>query len=638
MKAFFSSLIADRWQTPQARIPADLPVEAPLEMPVQAFDETPGRFAVPDTSPSTIGSRRAALIAAAAALTLFPLAELLRISSPGGIDPVEAFFIILFLPLFAWIAFSFCSAVAGFWTLLLGHGDIRLLSDQPRLPATRTAVLIPIYNEDVDAVFRRLSAMTDSAAKAGPEGAFDFFILSDSTEAHVQQAERIAFDRLCAMGATNVYYRHRPVNTERKPGNIAEWVRRFGSGYEHMIVLDADSLMSGKVMLQLVDAMERHPGVGLIQTVPTVANGGTLFSRWQQFASRLYGPVSTAGLVWWTGAEGSFWGHNAIIRVRAFAESCGLPALSGRAPFGGTIMSHDIVEAALLRRRGWAVHMVTVPDGSFEEFPPTLIDLSIRDRRWCQGNLQHLQLLGGRGMHWVSRLHLLMGASSYLTSPLWALLLCASLVQAAVMKQTGVMAQFNALSGWLLLLSALLLLGPKMLSVAWALMARERREAFGGTRKLLVGVLADFPLAALFAPAIMVTQIIALAGLISGRKAGWKAQRRDVAVITAGEAMERYRVHVATGMILCGICALIPGLVIWMLPVIPGLLLAPLIVVVTSRRDMGLRLKAHGIFLTPEEIAPSRLLANGADGRGNVIRLAFTHAEQPQAFKVGSGR
>jgi membrane glycosyltransferase len=169
--------------------------------------------------------------------------------------------------------------------------------------------------------------------------------------------------------------------------------------------------MSGSAMVGMASIMETKPTVGLLQTVPNIIGADTFFQRWMQFSAYAYGPIASAGLLWWSGSEANFWGHNAIVRTRAFADCCGLPELPGKPPFGGLIQSHDMVEAALLRRRGWAVHMVLI-DGSYEEYPPTVIDHAIRDRRWAQGNLQHLRLLDATGFHWTSRLHLLIGASA----------------------------------------------------------------------------------------------------------------------------------------------------------------------------------------------------------------------------------
>ncbi|MFW8695133.1 glycosyltransferase, partial [Mesorhizobium japonicum] len=158
------------------------------------------------------------------------------------------------------------------------------------------------------------------------------------------------------------FYRRRTDNAERKVGNLSEWIRRFGAAYENMIVLDADSTMAGETLLRMVDAMERNPGVGMIQTAPVIIKARTIFARVSQYSVRLYGRVAAAGLAYWTGSESSYWGHNAIIRTRAFAACCGLPSLKGKKPFGGHILSHDVVEAALIRRAGWAVHVTAALD------------------------------------------------------------------------------------------------------------------------------------------------------------------------------------------------------------------------------------------------------------------------------------
>src|SRR5690606_28111819 len=220
-------------------------------------------------------------------------------------------------------------------------------------------------------------------------------------------------------GHDRIFYRRRAKNTERKAGNIADWVRRFGAAYETMIILDADSVMSADTLVRMSAAIERNPDVGLIQTLPVIVNGSTLFARLQQFAGRVYGPLIAHGIAWWHGSESNYWGHNAAIRTRAFAEQAGLPELRGRKPFGGHILSHDFVEAALMRRGGWAIHMVPGLKGSYEESPPSLTEVAARDRRWCQGNLQHAAVLPARGLHWISRLHMLQGIGSYITAPMW---------------------------------------------------------------------------------------------------------------------------------------------------------------------------------------------------------------------------
>ncbi|MBJ7378782.1 glucans biosynthesis glucosyltransferase MdoH, partial [Sphingobium sp.] len=389
-----------------------------------------------------------------------------------------------------------------------------------------------------------------------------------------------------------VHYRRRALNIGRKPGNIAEWVQRFGGGYDYMVVLDADSVVSGQTMARLAADMERHPHVGLIQTVPTVMGAATLFARWQQFASRLFGPTSAAGMIWWAGSEGMFWGHNAIVRVSAFAESCGLPELPGRAPFGGHILSHDMLEAALLRRRGWDVHMVTADD-SFEEFPPSMPDLFTRDRRWCQGNIQHVPLLVKiKGLHPVSRFQLMVGASAYCTSPLWLALMLVVLggALAGVWPPAAILP-----SGGLLALTAVLLFGPKILAILWAMADPARRIGFGGAARMTRGVLVDIILSILMAPVAMLTQTINLFSILMGRKASWNGQTRDRDGMAMTSAIWLFKWHLLLGAGLTAM-AVKAGSLGWMSPVVAGLFAAPVLAALTARKDLGRKAEEHGLF------------------------------------------
>ena len=193
--------------------------------------------------------------------------------------------------------------------------------------------------------------------RPGSDDHFDYFLLSDTTDPDVWVAEERALvalrDRLRGKG--KVYYRHRRKNLNRKAGNIADFVTRWGGAYPNMVVLDADSLMTAHSVVSLAAAMEDDPDAGIIQTLPLIINRNTLFARLQQFAARIHGPIIASGLAVWMGRDGNYWGHNAIIRTAAFAAHCGLPDLRGRPPLGGHILSHDFVEAALIRRAGYAV-------------------------------------------------------------------------------------------------------------------------------------------------------------------------------------------------------------------------------------------------------------------------------------------
>ena len=331
---------------------------------------------------------------------------------------------------------------------------------------------------------------------------FHVVVLSDSTDADAWIAEEEAIlhlrDRL--VGASWIFYRHRPKNVDLKAGNVADWVRRFGAPYAHFVVLDADSLMEGETLVRLAAADGGQPHVGVIQTIPIVVGGVTLFARLQQFANRVYGPLIANGLAWWNGADGNYWGHNAIVRTVAFAEAAGLPHLKGPKPFGGHVLSHDFVEAALVRRGGWAVRLAPALSGSYEESPPSIVDLATRDRRWCQGNLQHLAVVTARGLRPVSRLHFVTGVFAYLASPLWlAFLVVGMLVslQARFVTSEPVTSGFRLLgmpaqdflrARRLFLIMMAVLLAPKFIALALLLTKRHLRRGCGGAARASVSV------------------------------------------------------------------------------------------------------------------------------------------------------
>jgi len=564
----------------------DLPAEAPLAMPVQDFHRYP-----PLTHQLTTRWlwRRGFLIAGSGLIGFAASIGIAALLAVDGYDAIDQVLALLSLMLFSWIAFGLLNASAG---LIVSIRD-RHRPDPPVIPPSRpVAVLLPVYNEDMTAVGRRIAYMTADLARIGMAPLFHFFVLSDSRHS-AEAAERAACRLLRRPDCSPIYYRRRPFNEARKPGNIAEWVTRFGGAYESMLVLDADSRMSGDAMARLASAIEADPAIGLIQTNPQLTAGRTIFSRWQQFAAAFYGPIFSAGLNWWSGDEATFWGHNAIIRVHAFAESCGLPLLAGREPLGGHIMSHDMVEAALLRRRGWKARMMLLRAGSYEECPPTLIDHAVRDRRWCQGNLQHLRLLDAVGLHWISRLQLLMGASSYLTSPLWLLLLVIGVLQS--FRVGGPLAGPGT-PWWLIAITVLLLFGSKVLALIWAAFDRRLVRALGGWRSILLGVLADIPLSIVIAPIMMASQCLAILEILTGRISGWHPQRRESSGLRLAETFEYYRWHVLLGLPFSLIVMGDLGTGIWQLPVALGLLGAPFIAAWTSRADWGEQAGRHGVF------------------------------------------
>jgi membrane glycosyltransferase len=598
-----------------------LPPESPMAMSKQPLRGFESRAGNQSTALESVALRRACIFAGTAAMTGAGCYEMYEVLQVGGVTMLEWTVLFLFVPLFAWIAFSFMSALAGFAVLLVRTRDPLGIDPDAPLPSigSRNAMLLPTYNEDPYRIMARLRAMYESIGESGYGSKFDWFVLSDTTSPSVWIAEEKCFLRLREdVGAQNIFYRHRLENTARKSGNIEDWVKRFGAGYEHMIILDADSLMTADTIVRLVSAMERHPGVALTQTLPIIVNAKTLFARLQQFSGRLYGPLIAAGIAWWHGSEGNYWGHNAIIRVRAFAQDAGLPDLPGRKPFGGHILSHDFVEAALMRRAGWAIRMVPALGGSFEECPPSLLDFAARDRRWCQGNLQHLAVLPAHGLHWVSRLHLLTGIGSYLTAPLWLLFLVFGILislQAQFVRPEYFPKGFSLfpkwpaqdpiLAAWVFVGTMGLLIVPKLLAYILLAIQAHSRKQFGGGLVVFMGLLVETLLSGLIAPVMMIFQSTAMGEILLGRDAGWQVQRRDDGEWPRRELIRKYSAptFVGVGMAASAFAVSLP-LLLWMAPVIIGLLLCAPIAMLSSKPSNP----NSGLFRTPEQTAPPQVL------------------------------
>jgi len=606
------------------RLRDPLPAEATLAMPVQSFADAPPAPSVHSTTTGAGRWRRAVIMLATAALTGAGIAEMYQVLQVGGITILEGVVLVLFAALFAWVALSFVSALAGFATLLRGWRDELDLATDGALPTvtSRIAMLLPTYNEEPQAVLGRLQATRESVDATGYGAQFDWFILSDSTDPSVWTQEERCFLAL-ATADDRLFYRHRADNHARKSGNIEDWVKRFGGGYEFMVILDADSVMTGEALVRLAGAMQRHPEIGLIQTLPVVVNARTLFARLQQFAGRMYGPLIAAGVAWWHGSESNYWGHNAIIRVAAFAACTGLPTLPGRKPFGGAILSHDFVEAALMRRAGWRIHMAPTLRGSYEEVPPSLLDFAARDRRWCQGNLQHAKVLTARGLHWVSRLHFLTGIGAYVTAPLWLAFLIAGILislQAQFVRPEYFPKDFSLFphwpaqdpvrAAWVFAATMGLLFLPKLLALVLVLIRRTSRRGFGGGARATLGLLVETLLSSLAAPVMMVFQSAAIGQILMGQDSGWQLQRRDDGAIPLREVVRRYAVPTLLGLIMA-LAALSVSwpLLLWMAPVILGLVLAIPLALLTNRQASA----RPALLATPEDLAPPPILARARE-------------------------
>jgi membrane glycosyltransferase len=620
-----------------------MPPECPLEMPTQSlrhWSAAEGRRPVASHLNRTPWLARLFVFGGALLLTAYGAQEMYQVVSVSRTTVLQWLLLALFTVNFSWIAVAFTSAVLGFVVLLR---RAKPPADLPPDLKSRTAVVMPVYNEQTARTFAAVEAIIESVDATGLGGSFDYFILSDSTDPDAWVSEERAFldlrDRLGP--EARLYYRHRPKNHQRKAGNIADWVSRWGGHYEHMLVLDADSLMTGECIVRLAAAMEADPDAGIIQSLPLIINRNTFFARLQQFAARVHGPVIASGLSAWMGRDGNYWGHNAIIRTKAFAAHAGLPNLKGKPPMGGHILSHDFVEAALIRRAGWTVYMLPDLQGSYEESPPSLIDLAARDRRWCQGNLQHTRVITASGLKLPTRQHFATGIMSYLASPFWLFQLIvgiALVLQTTYIRPEYFARDFRLFPVWprfdperalaLFAITMGILLAPKVFGLVLMLLDPQGRRACGGSIRLVASSLIEILFSALFAPILMVMQSGAVFQILLRRDTGWQPQRRDDGSIPFHDIVRRHRWHTLLGMV-TGIAAFLiaTSLFLWMSPTILGLLLAIPLSWLSGKLGAGVALKRLGLLLTPEESRPPIIAQRANDLQSRNAALGFDDAD-----------
>lgn len=516
----------------------------------------------------------------------------------------------------AWLAW-------GAYLGLLGLAPMRQNHPEAAAITARTVVLVPVCNEDALTTFARVAAMQRQLAQARAQ--IDFAILSDTGSAEGAQAEQDALALLHAEAdgaGGKIYYRRRTQNTGRKAGNIAEFISRSGAAWDFALILDADSLMEATTILTMIRRMEAAPDLTLLQSLPRVVRAHSMFGRAMQFAAAFHGPVFTRGLARLQGRTGPYWGHNALVRITAFAASCGLPDLPGRAPSGGHILSHDYVEAALLARAGWTVRVDPDLGGSYEEAPENVVAHARRDRRWCQGNLQHARLLRTDGLRLWSRAIFVQGILSYLSSGFWASFLIAAMLaglwQSAPDYFPGVVGFYHERRGILpvmpidasgraigLFLGIVgLLLLPKLLVMLEAALTGRTRD-HGGNGAALMSVLGELILTAILAPILMVYQVRSLLQVLAGQDGGWPTNARGDGQISLAEAWVASWFIPLTGALGLGFAwAMLPQQLPWLLPVLFPMLFAPVLIAWTSRPS-----RRKIIHATPEESDPPTIVA-----------------------------
>lgn len=593
-----------------------MPPASPLAMPTQTLARDP-KAQTASRNPSsslarlfTFGGALILTIAASQQMYLvLPLDEVVDAASPitFWLTPLLWSLLGFFTLTFGWISLSATAAVAG-----LFHRSLRRAEPDAPLRG-KTVLLMPIYNEDAASACAALAAIGEDLKRVGEQKHFEIVVLSDTDTPDILATEMSAvrYLRDHLSGIMPVWYRRREQNTDRKAGNICDFIKRWGSGYDYMVVLDADSLMAGETLTTLAREMDADPSAGILQTLPRLYGGETLFARLQQFAGIAYGPIFARGLSAWQGHDGNYWGHNAIVRTRAFAASAGLPTLRGPRPFGGEVRSHDFVEAALIRRAGWTVRMLPELAGSWEECPPTLLDAAVRDRRWAQGNVQHLAVVPARGLRWPNRVHMLMGVMNYLTSLLWLAMVTVGLV---LSTQFALQAQVFAevATSWfdsermieLFILTMALLLLPKMLGLVGGLL-RPTRGGGAGRFRFFLSALLELVFSILHAPIFMLIHSRHLWEIARGQDSGWSAQRRHGGSAQWRQLLARHGGHTVMGLLVLALLLWLPSVLLyWMQPIVIGLIMAIPLSALSGSASAGRWLAQRGLLGIPEELAP----------------------------------
>jgi membrane glycosyltransferase len=561
--------------------------------------------------------RRLFLICIVLCLVLVAAIPMAKILFHDGWTALKVSFFVLSIVLLMQVALGFAGAAIGWWMLQRGRNPVRInglaTSNAPPSELPALAIVMPVYNEEVSRIFQGVRIMYESLQKTGRGGAFDFFILSDTSDTNCWIAEEKAWFELCKQvnGFGRIFYRKRRVQLHNKSGNIADFCRRWGASYRYMIVLDADSVMTGTSFVQLASLMENNPRVGIIQTSPRPVLGQSLFQRMEQFAACVYRPVFAAGANFWQLCDATFWGHNAIVRLKPFMQYCAMPELPGVGPLGTRVLSHDTIEAALIRRAGYEVWQAYDLEGSYEESPPHLLASLQRDRRWCHGNLQHIWFLFERGLKPISRFNILNGIMAYGSSPLWLLSLVLG-VLVATQEQNGASAaragifRPEIVSGVLYAYVMCLLLLPKVLGAMVLMQSSEKLKLCGGRIKLALGVAAETIHSMLMAPILMLFYTRFVLASFSGTGVRWGGQTRSGA---HGPSMRAWiGTHGSNFVFALAATAmaawLSPSRVLWLAPLLAGPILAVPLSRITASASLGLRAKAKGWFVIPEEAAP----------------------------------
>jgi membrane glycosyltransferase len=556
-------------------------------------------------------ARRVLFAAVVAATTLTVLALAVVALSPGGFGTVDLLLIALYAIALPWLVIGFSISVIGLCVMRFARDPVavifpaaaRVRGDEPITAAT--AILICIRNETPARVMRNLAPLMTGLVAAGAGERFHVYILSDTSDPDHVVVEEARLGAFAAewRGRLAVTYRRRTVNAGFKAGNVRDFCHRWGADHEFALTLDADSFMTADAVLRLVRIMQSDAKLGIVQSLVVGLPSTSAFARLFQFGMRLGMRSYTVGSAWWQADCGPYWGHNAIVRLAPFIAHCELPELPHGRILGGQILSHDQIEAVLMRRAGYEVRVLPVEHQSWEENPATLLEFISRDLRWCQGNMQYLHLLGLPGIKAVSRYQLVFAILMFLGSPAWiALLVIGTLAAAAA----PVSADFMRADAGLALFAATMTmwLSPKLATFVDVLTRAKERWSFGGTARFLASAVAETVFSLLLAPIMWFGHTLFLARMPFSRKVAWAAQMRDDHVVPLGLACRALWPHTLVGAGAILVLALThPAMIPYALPLAAGLALSIPLAVITAQPSVSAMLMRWGIGRLPEETA-----------------------------------
>jgi membrane glycosyltransferase len=557
---------------------------------------------------SVIRRRRGLVVALNLATYVALLGALALILSSGGWTIADGILLASFAIASPWTVLGFWNALIGLWLLHFAGAPFRRVApfaasgDLPVPLEIRTAILMTLRNEDPSRAFARLKTVKTSLDATGEGGSFDYFVLSDTSEAAValaEQAEMAAWQAIDP-DATRLHYRRRERNTGYKAGNLREFIAQWGDDYALMLPLDADSLMSGETILRMTRMMQAHPRIGILQSLVVGMPSSSAFARIFQFGMRHGMRAYTMGQAWWVADCGPFWGHNALVRIQPFAEHCDLPMLPGAPPLGGHVLSHDQVEATLMRRGGYEVRVLPEERGSWEENPPTLADYMKRDARWCQGNLQYLKLLDTPGLHRMSRFQLIWAIMMFIGVPAWTLMIALAPVIASEVK--GLPDFPSDWAAGLYTLFLVMSLMPKLAGMTDVVLTTGGTKRYGGHLRFALSVPIELVFSFLQGAVSTINTTIFMAGLLLGRSVVWGGQARDAYGLSWRHATALLWPQLLFGLVVCGALVLIsPITLYWSLPLTAGYLLAIPFAVITASPRIGAFFRRAGLCGIPED-------------------------------------